>query len=248
MGRISLVIIALNEEKRIEACLRSLGWAHEVIVVDGGSADRTKEIASRFTPHVLHRPFDHFSNQKNYALEQATGDWILSIDVDEEVSPPLQKALLAVAQDEKVGYDGYYLKRVNFVFGKPLRFGGQGKEEILRFFRKGKGRFEQPVHEKLVVQGRIGKLSGDLIHQSSPTVSDYLAKLWRYTTFEAELLKKRGVNPSFWALGINPLLRFLYYYVFRLGFLDGYEGFLYHSLSSFYYFFKYVRLLEINRG
>lgn len=245
MSLISVVLIVTNEENRIESCLRNLSWADEIVVVDGGSRDRTVEIAKLFTPNVFQREFDHFSNQKNYGVDQASGEWILSLDADERLTPELRDSILEVVRKETV-WDGFYLMRTNFLFGRPLRFAGQRQEKILRLFRKGKGRFVQPIHEKVVLQEKVGELQGELIHESSPTVSEYLKKLRLYTDFEAQWMAEQGVTPTLFDLSLKPFLRFFYGYFLRLGFLDGYEGFLYHSLSSFYSFFKYVRLKEMN--
>ena len=245
MSSISAVLIVLNEEEKIGPCLESLSWADEIVVVDGGSKDRTVEIASRHAK-VYQRNFDSFSNQKNYGIEKAKGEWIFSIDADEKVTPELQNSLKAASR-EKTGFDGYHVKRTTFIFGKRFRFGGLGSEKILRFFRKGKGKFEQPVHEKVVVHGRVGELSGELLHHGSSTVGDYLKKLSLYTTLESQWMAEQKMRAGAADLYLKPLVRFLYSYVFRLGFLDGYEGFLFHTLSAWNYFLKYARLGELQK-
>jgi len=245
LGSVSAVLITFNEEKKIENCLRALAWADEVIVVDGESRDRTVEIASQYTKKIYRRSFDQFSNQKNYGIDLATGDWIFSVDADEIVSSSLRDSLLRIA-GEGSDCDGFWVHRTNYLFGKKLLFGGQGNEKILRFFRRDRGRFEQPIHEKVVVKGKVSEVSGELLHYSSSSVEDYLKKLSLYTHFEAHWMKEKGVKPTFFDLVVKPCLRFLYNYVFRLGFLDGYPGFLYHTLSVCYDFLKYARLLELH--
>lgn len=249
MSGVSVVLIVQDEETKIEACLRSVSFADEIIVVDGGSKDRTTEITRKFTSKVYSRPFDHFSNQKNYGLEQATGDWILSLDADEVVSEELKNSILQVMSGEN-SYNGFWVHRSNFLFGKFLRFAGQ-REKILRFFRKGKGKFIQPIHEKLQVEGKIGELQGELLHYSSSTVADYLKKLRLYTDLEVEWLSRNGKHVTTYDWAVKPVLVFIYNYFFRLGFLDGFEGFLYHALSSFNLQLKYARLKErevVNTG
>lgn len=247
MGTLSAVVITLNEERRIESCLRSLDWVDEIVVVDGGSQDQTLEIASRYSKKVRQRPFDDFATQKNYAIGLAEGDWIFSIDADEKASDELKQSLLKVvkAGDSR---NGFFVRRTNFLFEKPLRFGGQAAERILRVFKKGEGKFEQPIHEKLIVEGPLGELAGVLIHQSSGSMEEYLKKLKLYTDFEIQWMAENGVRPTGLDLYVKPLFLFLRRYVLQGGFLDGYEGFLYHSLSSFYTFFKYVRLREEING
>jgi glycosyltransferase involved in cell wall biosynthesis len=247
MATISAVLVVKDAGKCIEQCLRSLRWADEIVVVDGGSTDQTIAIVRKYTEKVYERSFDNFSAQKNEAIGRATGEWILSIDADEVVTEALQESLREAAQDKRA-FDGYFLRRRTFVFGKELKFGGQGREKLLRFFRRRKGRFEQPIHERLVVEGRLGELRGDLLHYSSATVEEYLRKLRLYTDLEARWMAEKGIRPTLADLYLKPKLRFLYFYLLRGGFLDGYEGFLYHFLSSFYYFFKYVRLEETLSG
>src|SRR5437868_6825952 len=141
MAKISVVMIVQDEEKKIEATLRSVTWADEIVIVDGGSKDKTVEIASRYTSKILTRKLDTFADQKNFAIEQASGDWILSLDADEVVTHELQLSLIKIAEDPK-GFEGFMILRVNYLFGKRFKHGGQNGEWILRFFRKGKARFE----------------------------------------------------------------------------------------------------------
>lgn len=243
MNKITVVLITKNEEGRIAACLESVSWADEIVVVDGESQDRTAQIARQFTPKVFERAFDHFSNQKNFGIDQTSGEWIFSIDADEVVSPLLRDSLLRVAR-EGSPFDGFLIQRINYLFGRRLRFAGQDKEKILRFFRKEKGRFVQPIHEKVQVEGRVGKISGELLHDSSRTVSEYLNKLRLYTDLEVKWLAQKEVKVTTVDIAVKPVVLFLRNYFLRFGFLDGFEGFLYHSLSAFNLLLKYARLAE----
>ena len=243
MKKISVVLITKNEEGRIAACLESVSWADEIIVVDGESEDRTVEIARRFTSKVVTRRFDNFTHQKNFGLDQASGEWIFSIDADEVVSPLLRDSLLRVV-GKSSPFDGFLIQRINYLFGRRLRFAGQDKEKILRFFRKEKGRFVQPIHEKVQVEGRVGKISGELLHYSSRTVSEYLNKLRLYTDLEVQWLAQKKVKVTAMDIAVKPVVLFLRNYFLRLGLLDGFEGFLYHSLSAFNLLLKYARLTE----
>src|SRR3989338_720682 len=173
MGTVSVVLITLNEERKITNCLHSVSWADEIILVDGESKDATIEKASVFTQKIYRRPFDNFASQKNYGIGLATGDWVFSIDADEVVNPELKEAVQKAVRDGS-SYDGFYVKRRNFLFGKELRFGGQSRERILRLFKREKGKFDQPIHEKVIVPGGVGELSGELMHYSSGSVEEYL--------------------------------------------------------------------------
>jgi len=243
MGRISAVLIVSNEEKNLESCLKALEWTDEIVVVDGHSTDRTEAIARQFTSKVYKREFDNFSEQKNYAIAQSSGEWILSVDADEIVSPELERSIRDVVSNDS-DQDGFYVTRNNINFGKSLRFGGQGSEKILRLFKRNKGRFVQPIHETIKVRGPVGNLTGDLKHESAQSVSDYLNKLELYTDFEADWMFRKRIRPTIMDLSLKPLFRFIYYYFLRFGFLDGYEGFLFHCFSSFYYFVKFAKLRE----
>ena len=244
MSTLSAVLIVLNERNKIEACLKSLAWANEIVVVDGGSVDGTADIVRRYTDKVFSRKFDDFSSQKNYAVSCASSEWILSVDADEIVSPELRQSIQSVLKEES-DFDGFMIERTNKIFGKELRFGGQGKEKILRLFRKGKGTFKQPIHEELVVPGPCGYLAGELVHESTQTEEEYRKKLALYTTFEARNMATKGVSVNLYHLWVQPILRFIYNYLFRLGFLDGITGLRYQIYSSYYHYLKYKKLKEL---
>jgi len=244
MEKISAVLIVKNEEKKLEGCLESLTWVDEIVIVDATSTDRTRDIARRYTDKVFERNFDNFADQKNFGIDQASGDWILSVDADEKVSLKLRLSIEKVLRDG-TGYDGFMVSRRNIIFGKSLRFAGQRSEKILRLFRREKGRLDQPIHEKVVVRGSVGKLEGELIHESIQTLEEYFQKLNLYTDFEARFMLEQGVKASLLDYYFKPVLRFIYFYIFRLGFLDGYAGFLYHGLSSYYTFLKYAKLSDM---
>lgn len=245
MKTLSAVLIVTNEERTIERCLKSIVWADEIIIVDGGSADQTVALASKYTQKIFERKLDDFSNQKNFAVEKASGDWIFSIDADEMMTPELAQSIQRLLSAEQAAA-AYTVRRQNLIFGRGLRFGGQGEEKIVRLFRRGKARFTQKVHETLSADGVVGHLSeGCLAHDSLPDLDTYFRKLQLYTDLEARELFECGVKFCPWLVSFKAFARFLYFYLIRLGFLDGYEGFLFHSLSSIYFFLKYAKLHEL---
>lgn len=244
MDSLSVVLIVTDEEERIEACLKSVSWADEIIVVDGGSRDRTLEIAGKYTTRIYRRSLDNFMNQKNFGIELAEGDWILSVDADETLDMELQRAICGILKNGSE-FDGFSLTRVNMIFGRPFRFGGVREEKIVRLFKRTRGRFDQPIHEKVRLEGKTGELPGRLFHFSTPSVRHYLKKLAQYTEFEAQWLFQKNVRPRWYHFLVIPKLKFFQAYILRLGFLDGIEGFVYHLLSAFYYFLKYARLREL---
>ncbi len=241
---ISAVIIACDEEKKIEECLRSIDWVDEIILVDAESKDKTAEIAKRYRAKVYQRVFDNFSNQKNYGLREAKGDWILSIDADERVTPELRESLEFINLNGSA-CNGFYLLRKNQIFGKYFYFGGNGPEKLLRFFKKGMGWFERPVHEKVVVDGKIGEVKGELLHLSTTSFTDYKRKLHLYTKFEAEKMAENKMNANFSDIWLKPMARFFYFYLVKLGFLDGLKGLFYQALSSYYLHLKYQKLKKM---
>lgn len=230
---VSAFLIALNEEDEIERALDSIRWTDEQIVVDGGSTDRTVEICKHKGAKVFQRPFDHFECQKNYALSLTTQDWVLSVDADESVSPVLAAEIKGVATGNN-SKAGYFIKRRNYFFGKPMRFGGQGDELILRLFRRDRGKFTGMVHEVVKVDGPIGTLNHILEHYGTKTLDDYMAKFKLYTDLEvSRLVAENRVLPLPKAV-LLPLGKWMRDYIFRAGFLDGRSGFYYHALSCYY--------------
>ncbi len=231
----SVVMIVKNEEQNLLRLLASLTEFREVMIVDSASSDSTVRVARAWGAKVINRPFDNFADQKNFAVEQGGCDWVFSLDADEFPDKELLGALKEeLDKQEKFQSPAYRIKRKNFHFGRELKWAGQGNDFPLRIFRKGKGKFVGPVHEHLEIKGLMGTLPGALIHESNQSAGDYLDKLVLYSGLEAGTAQQKRNQTNVWHWGIKPALRFIYFYFFRLGFLDGFEGFLFHSLSSFY--------------
>lgn len=242
---LSVVVVTLNEEERIRECLESVAWADELIVVDAESRDKTATIARELTDHVFVRPWPGFAAQKNFGLEQAHGDWILSLDADEVVSPVLRKEITAIVAGGGV-HAGYAMPRRNVFWGRWVRHGGLYPDRQLRLFRRGRGRFvERNVHESVRVDGRVGRLAGHLEHRSYRDVADFLERADRYSTLGAEewLAAGRPARPLLDLVG-RPVGRFLGMYVVRAGFLDGWRGFLLAVLYGYYVLMRSVKVWE----
>src|SRR4030095_3711968 len=222
---LSVVVVTLNEGERIRACLESVAWADEVIVVDAEAKDKTAAIARELTDHGFVRPWPGFAAQKNFAIDQAHGEWILSLDADEVVSPApggeMVRELAALG-----GHEGYSVPRRNVFWDRWVRHGGLYPDWQLRLFRRGRGRFvARAVHESVVVDGSVGRLRGHLEHRSYRDVADFLQRTDRYTTLAAEdwLAGGRGTRP-FADLVVRPLGRFFAMCVWRGGLLGGQGG------------------------
>jgi glycosyltransferase involved in cell wall biosynthesis len=249
---VSVAIITLNEETNLPRTLASVTWADEIVIVDSGSTDATREIAQARGARVVTEPWSGFAAQKNFAISLCTSDWVLSLDADESVSPELaasiQNALAAPSSQT-----AYALRRRNLFLGRWIRHGGYYPDAKLRLFARGQATFrETPVHETVAFAGTITTLDGDLLHDAYPTLASYLDHMQRYSTLGAGIAIARGRTGrgllSFLdGVLLNPLATFVYNYILRGGFLDGREGLLLHLYHSAYVSWKYAKAWEISR-
>jgi len=245
MPRVSVIVIALNQEDNIVSCLKTVAWADEIVLVDSGSTDRTLELAKGFTDRIFTIDWPGFGAAKNFALDQATGEWIFSLDTDERVSEALRDEILAVVKGESP-LAGYRVPRKNYFGGRWIRRLGWYPNYTLRLFRRGEGRFrERAVHEEVAVNGPVGTLQTPLDHYSYASVSDYIARQDRYARLAAEEMLKEGKRPQLGELFWRPLSHFFKLYVLRLGFLEGRLGYTLALLASLYNFLKYYYLREL---
>jgi glycosyltransferase involved in cell wall biosynthesis len=242
--RLSVVVITLNEEERIRECLASVAWADEIIVVDAGSGDKTVVLAREYTDHVVIHPWEGFAAQKNFAIECATGEWVLSLDADEQVEPALRDEIATVLADPSAAA-GYRIARRNIMWGRWIRHGRLYPDWQLRLFRRGRGRFvDRAVHESVTVDGPVGRLTTALLHKSYRDVSDFLRRAERYSTLAAEEWARSGRSFHPIQLVTAPLGRFLSMYVVHRGFLDGWRGFLLAVLYAYYVFVRSAKIWE----
>jgi len=245
MPAISATIITRNEERNIEDALRSLAWADETVVVDCGSTDRTVEICRRYTDRVFHRGWSGFVDQKNYALDRARNDWVISLDADERLSSELT---LEVRELSRHGFAhaGYRIPRVACLLNRWIRHGEWYPDRQLRLFDRRAGRWQGGrVHESVAVQGSIGALRGEIHHYTYRRISDYLERLETYTTLAAQDYFERGKKSSYARLLFNPFFTFLKGYVLKRGFLDGVPGLMVAAMGAVSVYFKYAKLYEL---
>jgi glycosyltransferase involved in cell wall biosynthesis len=251
---LSVALITRNEAANLPRTLASVRWAGEIVVVDSGSTDATLDLARDAGARVFEESWKGFAAQKNSAIAHSTGDWILSLDADEEVSPELAQEIQALLAGESA-ISAWRVPRLNHFLGRPLRHGGYWPDPKLRLFRRGAARFaERPVHETMEMIGEadalVGRLKGPLIHHCYPTLSDYIEHMNCYSSIAAESLASSGRARASWlwlawnAL-LNPAATFLYNYVFRLGFLDGRAGLLQHINHSFYIHWKFAKAWQM---
>ena len=270
--KLSVVLITHNEERNLGRTLESVkplvaDGRGEIIVVDSGSTDRTVEISETYGAKVFLEEWKGFAAQKNSALDKASGDWILSLDADEEVEPTLAEEIghyiLGRARESTqdgvpnrtialiaTTITGLWIPRKNHFLGRWIKHGGYWPDRKLRLFRRGAARFENRlVHEDVKLEGQAHELKGALLHHSYPTVSDYIEHMNRYSTLGAEMVVAKGpVHFTAINLTLRPLATFIYNYLLRLGFLDGKPGFLLHVNHSIYVAWKYAKAWELSRA
>lgn len=253
MSLLSVAIITLNEEQNLTRTLSSVKFADEIIVVDTGSVDRTVEIARSFGAKVFNREWTGFADQKNFAIQQCQGDWILSLDADEELSRDLQTQI-QILLPTYPPIDAYFIKRRNLFLNRWIKRGGYYPDSKLRLFRRAAANFTQapprfenrPVHETIAFDGESSTLDFDLIHHAYPTLESYLEHMDRYSTLGAQLLvakhrTSRNLLAFYWNVLLVPGLTFFWNFVCRFGFLDGREGLLLHLYHSNYVSWKYAK-------
>lgn len=241
-------IICFNEAHQIRRALSSLSFCDEIIVVDSGSTDGTLEIAKEFTNKIYHRDWTGFLDQKSFALSLCSNKWVINIDADEEISPELKEEVLAKVLDDHDEVSGYEINRVVFHLRKWFRKGGWYPEYRLRLFRKDKATWggEDP-HEKVLVQGRTEKLSGELLHYSFKDLRDHVCRLEKYAFTSATNSFKKGKTVLLFSVFLRAKFRFIKIYLFKKGFLEGKEGLVIATLESYYVFLKYLYLWDMVR-
>ena len=243
---VSVVVITLNAAHQIGPCLASAAFADELLVVDSGSSDGTLELAGQHGARVLQREWLGFGPQKQFAVDQARHDWVLCLDADERVSEALRASIeQALALPE---YKAYAMPRCNRFMGRWLRHGEGYPDRSVRLFQRDFARWsDDPVHEKVVTESRVGQLAGDLLHDSADDLNAYLAKQNRYTTLQAETLFAKGERAGLIQLVASPLARFVKFYVLRRGFMDGVPGLVHVALGCCNSFIKYAKLIDLTQ-
>lgn len=243
MPKLSVIIPTFNEEVYIEDALRSVAFADEIIVIDSYSTDKTTEIAQKYTTKVLERKFDNFSNQKNHALQHATGDWVLFVDADERVTHALEAEIKQTIANPI--HNGYKIKFPHYYMN---RFLYHHTDMVLRLVKKQGAQFSGTVHEKLEVAGTIGNLQNHMLHYTYKGLEHYISKKEKYAWFQAEQLQKRGKKTTWFHLWVRPFYRFFSSYVLKGGFMDGIPGLTVATVNAYGVFQRYVKLWLLQKG
>lgn len=248
--KLSAVLLTKNEQSIIRDCLESLKWADEIVVVDDFSQDDTLNICREYTDRIYSRKLEDFGEQRRFSVEQATGDWVLSLDADEIVTPRLKDEI--IERINRSEYDCFKIRRKTFYLGRPIRFCGWDVA-VVRLFKKGAFAFvPRKVHEYGIVSGRTGQLRGELLHYSYRSISQHIDKINLYSRLEAEQvfsegMRLRGLKKPLY-LFVKPLMHFFHKYILLAGFLDGREGLLISFFTGIGYFFIYAKVWELQRA
>ncbi len=247
MSSLSVIMITLDEEENIRACLQSVAWADEIIVVDAESTDRTAAIAKEYTDRVFVIPWQGYAANKSFALAQARGEWIFWIDADEIVPAALAREIQAVIRSGP-RYSGYEVARKAYFLGRWIKHCGWYPGYVLRLFRRDHGRFnEHRVHEGVELAGDRARLQNSLDHYTDRDLEHYMWKFNRYTSLAAEELAGKGRRGGLAAFLFRPLHAFIKMYILKRGFLDGVEGLMLCLLSANYVAAKYAKAWELSR-
>jgi glycosyltransferase involved in cell wall biosynthesis len=241
---LSVIVITRDEEANIADCLASVAFASEIVVVDSGSADRTVELARAAGAKVITtQDWPGFGPQKNRALAQATKSWVLSIDADERVTPALREEIVAAIGDSASRFDAWEMPRRSSFCGQYMSHSGWYPDRVTRLFRRERARFSDDlVHERVVVDGPVGRLRSDLLHSTYPDLETMLVKLDRYSSASARAMHERGARTSVAGAVLRGLWAFIRTYVLRLGFLDGRMGFVLALSIAETTYYKYLKL------
>lgn len=249
MNTLSVIIITKDEADDIRRCLESIKWADEIIVLDSGSTDDTVNICREYTDKVFITDWLGFGIQKNRALSKATGDWVLSIDADEEVSVELAKEIKkAIDQNDFIAYN---CRRISEYCGRKIKYGDWRSDNVVRLFKRDQGKFsDRIVHEKLIIDGSVGKLKNILHHYPFKNLTEVLNKLNSYSSATAQLYFENGKKISTLSALLHGFWAFFRGYILRAGLLDGREGFalaLSNGLGTFYRYMKLIYLYRENK-
>lgn len=242
--KLSVIIIVKNESLHIARCLESVAWADEIIVLDSGSTDNTIEICEQYTKSVYSTDWQGFGVQKQRALDKATGDWVLSIDADEQVTAALK---LEVQQAiKKSQYDGFDIPRLSSYCGRIIKHAGWWPDYVLRLFKRESGRFSTDlVHERVIVEGEIQKLKSPLLHEAFVNSEEVLAKVNNYSSLGAKKLYESGKSSSLKKAIFKGIWMFIRTYFLKAAFLDGKQGLMLAISSAEVTYYKYVKLMEL---
>ena len=247
MNKISAIIPTFNEEENIEAAIKCVSFADEIIVIDSFSSDNTISIAKKLGARVLSRIFDDFSSQKNYAIEKASHKWIILLDADERVGKALKAEILKLMINPIS--NAYWVYRRNYLLGREIKYSGWQNDKVIRIIDKDSCRYNgKLVHEEIALPNKVGYLKNKLDHFTYKDFDSFIRKKNKVAQLQAKILANSNKKFSFYLLFAKSSYRFWNHYLFRLGFLDGFQGFFIASFYAYTIFTRYIKLWIINKG
>ena len=247
MTKISAIIPTLNEEIHIEEAIKSVSFADEIIVIDSFSTDDTVTLAEKYNVKIIKRKFDDFSSQKNFAIDQAKHPWIYILDADERVTLEVKGEIFEAIKNPN-GYVGFYVRRTFYFCKKRVDYSGFQRDKVIRLFLKEHCRYNGLVHEKIITKGKLGFFINKIDHFSYRNYDHYISKMNHYAAIRARELHKRGDKVNIYHVLIKPPARFFIHYIIRLGFLDGFTGFLVAKTQAYGVLTRYIKLWMLNKG
>ena len=246
---ISAVILTKNEKESILECLKTLEFCDEIIIVDDYSTDQTVEFVKKLNnPKIRIIPHSHgddFSEKRNYGLSKTKGDWVFFVDADERVSLALIFEVSNITRLGEESFNGFYIKRIDVMWGKELKHGETGNIRLLRLAKRDAGEWVGRVHEKWVVRGKTGQLKNPLYHYPHQTIKEFLKGVNFYTSLRSEELYKKGKKTNIVLIIFYPVGKFFINFFLKQGFLDGVPGFIHAITMSFHSFLVRVKLWEL---
>ncbi len=248
---LSVVIISLNEEDRIEDALKSCsGIADEIVVVDSYSTDNTIKIAETYGAKIFKNKFTDYGSQKNFALDKASFPWVLNLDADERISNTLKLEIQKIKQykNHEIIPDGFLIKRKTAYMGKWITHSGWYPDRKLRLFRKEKSKWQGRIHEALILDGKTAKMEGEILHFTYRNITDHIRRLNNYSRMQAEDIVKKGTKMLFLRAVLLPPITFLRFYLWKMGILDGFPGFVIALVSSWATAMKYLKAIELKKN
>jgi len=241
--KISAVVITKNEEENIEKCLKGLDFCDEIIVIDDCSTDKTVELAKKYNAQVFEREMvGDFSQQRNFGMEKCSGNWIVFVDADEEVSDELKKEITEMFLKASEEVSGFKVKRTDSFFGRQVKYGESGNVFLTRIVKTGKGIWKRRVHETLSVKGKVDLLKNNLIHNKSEDLFRLVSRINLQSELHAKAIYEEGKKSSLIKIIVWPIGKFIRNYIFKLGFLDGLAGFVFAMLMSMHSFLSWSEL------
>ncbi|MFK8060649.1 MAG: glycosyltransferase family 2 protein [Polaribacter sp.] len=247
MTKITAIIPTLNEETHIEEAIKSVSFADEIIVIDSYSTDKTLALAEKHSVKIIKRKFDDFSSQKNFAINKAKNPWIYILDADERVTPEVKKEILEAVKNPKDKV-GFFVRRSFYFAGKNINYGGCQRDKVVRLFLKEHCKYKGVVHETIITEGNLGFFKHKIEHYSYKNYDHYISKMNHYGALRGKQYFEAGKKVNLFHILIKPPARFFIHYFIRLGFLDGFPGYIFAKAQAYGVYVRYIKLWLLNRN